>query len=127
MGIGHKGTLTSLAMILGAEEKMLGLAEKPEPNFHNKMSLQQKRKLVWQKSRGYSKTVTKVTTQIFLHHRESDYKGKFNGKQPPYLTRGRLVSEVALGSSLCTFLRPHSRTRDLPKCQMFITVVQAHA
>lgn len=47
---------------------MLGLAEKPEPNFHNKMSLQQKRK-----RRGYSKTVTKVTTQIFVQYRESDY------------------------------------------------------
>lgn len=42
--VSNKGILTSLAMILGAEEQMLGLAEKPEPNFHNKMSLQQNEK-----------------------------------------------------------------------------------
>jgi len=50
---------------------MLGLAEKPEPIFHNKMTLQQNWKLVRQKSQGQSKTVTaKDTTQIFV--RESD-------------------------------------------------------
>lgn len=45
---------------------MLGLAEKPEPNFHNKTSLQQNQKLIWQKSGGHLKTVTKVTTQILF-------------------------------------------------------------